>query len=125
MTTVLQFICSDAATASEIINLIIGQINEWSRLQWLTNNPEYITQPWDASIFQTKVSDATTYWINHDSIYANLGDSGRKIADLFIGTPSIPGLLIGEYFNIFPGIELQLISVADLVSSGYESPPPQ
>jgi len=62
---IIQFRCPVDPPAEHLRQLMIGQINTWSRLQRLADDPEYVTQPftlgqWNTHTRQTLRSTGPT-----------------------------------------------------------------
>jgi hypothetical protein len=111
---ILRFTETDAARAQALVTEMTAQINTWSRLQHLCDDPDYVTQPFDASIWREHTKIPGLWWLDYSSLHANLGDDGRKIADWFIGVIGEPGLMAG-----LTDCTLSLVEINDLVREGY------
>jgi hypothetical protein len=99
---------------------MVDQINTWSRLQWLANDPEYITQPFDLSVWREHTVTAGLWWLDYDSTYAQIGDDGRKIATQLLEPGPMTGIvLLAPLVAAMPDLRLQLIEVSDPVAAGY------
>ena len=48
---ILQFLCPQDPPATQLKQLMVDQINTWSRLQWLTDDPAYTTAPFSADVW--------------------------------------------------------------------------
>jgi len=70
---ILQFLCPSNPPAEQLKQLMVDQINTWSRLQWLANDPEYTTQPFDLSVWREHTTTAGLWWLDYDSLRANRG----------------------------------------------------
>lgn len=117
---IIQFRCESDPPATELKELIVEQMNLWSRLQFLSSDPEYATEKFSVEIWKNKHNDSHTFWVNWDDIYLNLGDDGKKIADRMLGEKPFQGIIRRASFaEEFPDIRLELVDVADLVSEGY------
>ncbi len=121
MVQVIQF----QSNNPEVIQLVkqgcLKQINVWSRLEMLASDPEYMTRPYDESIFQ--VTPEGLIWANYSDIYEGLGDMGRSIADTLIGTLEKPGALLRvPLVAEEPDTQLTLVYVDNLVEAGYTLP---
>jgi hypothetical protein len=111
---ILRFTETDAARAQALVTEMTAQINTWSRLAHLCHEPDYVTQPFDVSIWQEHTTMPGLWWLDYNSLYANLGDDGRKIADWFIGVIGEPGLIAG-----LTDCTLSLVEIDDIVLDGY------
>lgn len=111
---VLKFTETDEAKSADLRFQMIDQINTWSRLQHLCDDPDYVTQPFQVSIWQPHTTLPGVWWLDFDMLYANLGDDGRKVADWAVGG-------VGELGVVprLPDCNLTLIEVTDLVWEGY------
>jgi hypothetical protein len=117
---VLQFLCPSNPPAEQLKQLMVDQINTWSRLQWLANDPEYTTQPFGLSVWREHTVTAGLWWLDYDSIYAQIGDDGRKIATQFLEPGPMTGIvLLAPLVAAMPDIRLQMIEVADPIAAGY------
>jgi hypothetical protein len=117
---VLQFLCPLNPPAEQLKQLMVDQINTWSRLQWLANDPEYTTQPFDLSVWREHTVTAGLWWLDYDSIYAQIGDDGRKIAtQLLEPGPMAGNMLLAPLVETMPDLKLQMIEVADPIAAGY------
>ena len=117
---VLQFLCPSNPPAEQLKRLMVDQINTWSRLQWLAHDPEYITQPFDLSVWREHTVTAGLWWLDYESIYAQIGDDGRKIADQMFEPGPLTGILLHAPLVVaMPDMRLQLVEVADPVAAGY------
>jgi hypothetical protein len=116
---VLKFTETDEAVAEPLRARMVEQINTWSRLAHLCHDPEYITQPFEMSIWKEHTTIPGLWWLDYDALYANIGDDGRKIADWFIGVIGEPGLMAG-----LTDCTLSLVEIDDLVWEGYLPTPP-
>jgi hypothetical protein len=117
---ILQFLCPQDPPAEQLKQLMVDQINLWSRLQWLANDPEYITQPFDLSVWREHTVTAGLWWLDYDSVYANIGDDGRKIATQLLEPGPMGGfLLLAPLVATMPDLKLQMIEVAEPIAAGY------
>jgi hypothetical protein len=117
---VLQFLCPLNPPAEQLKQLMVDQINTWSRLRWLANDPEYTTQPFDLSVWREHTVTAGLWWLDYDSIYAQIGDDGRKIAtQLLEPGPMAGNMLLAPLVETMPDLKLQMIEVADPIAAGY------
>ena len=91
---IIQFTEPDADKAAIIIERITAQLNAWSNFGVLLQDPTYNTKGFQLSDWQTKADDPTTYWVNYDAVFANLGDQGRLAAQELIGNRRVPGALM-------------------------------
>lgn len=117
---VIQFRCETDPPLSQLQGLMLAQINHWSRLQRLSNDPDYGTAPFGAEQWHQHTQDPHLYWADWDAIYAHLGHDGRGIADTMIGTPSAPGPVCRT--PLLGGVSLVVADVADPVAAGYVAP---
>ena len=117
---ILQFLCPSNPPAEQLKKLMVDQINTWSRLQWLADDPEYTTAPFGMSIWREHTVTAGLWWLDYDSVHAHIGDDGRKIADqMFEPGPMTGFLLLAPLMATMPDLRLQLIEVADPIAAGY------
>ena len=117
---ILQFLCPQDPPASNLKQLMLDQVNTWSRLQRLANDPEYTTAPFGPEIWREHTAIAGLWWLDYDSVYAHIGDDGRKIADQMLGTGPLQGILkMAPLVQALPGTKLELIEVEDPVVAGY------
>lgn len=117
---IIQFTSTNLTTVSLIKAGCLHQINSWSRLRFLADDPEYITKPYDDSIFKPHPTIKGLYWINYELIYTHLGDDGRIIADGLIGTIEHPGVLLRTPLILtLPESVLEMVDVKSLVEAGY------
>jgi hypothetical protein len=117
---VLQFLCPLNPPAEQLKQLMVDQINTWSRLQWLANDPEYTTQPFDLSVWREHTVTAGLWWLDYDSVYAHIGDDGRKIATQLLEPGPLTGIvLLAPLVSTMPDLKLQMIEVLDPVAAGY------
>ena len=124
MTTIVQFTETNATLAAEIQAVMLTQVNAWSRLQYWAAQPGYVTRPFNQTDWHQHLTTPGLWWADWDGIYANLGTDGQTIANLFIGTPMAPGMIIGKPMPLDSAATLEIVTVADLVASGYLPPPP-
>ena len=117
---ILQFLCPTNPPAEQLKQLMVDQINTWSRLQWLANDPEYSTAPFDASIWHEHTTTEGLWWLDYDSTYAQIGDDGRKIADQMFEPGPLTGILLHAPLVVeMPDMKLKLVEVSDPVAAGY------
>jgi hypothetical protein len=117
---VLQFLCPLNPPAEQLKQLMVDQINTWSRLRWLSSDPEYTTQPFDLSVWREHTVTAGLWWLDYDSVYAQIGDDGRKIAtQLLEPGPMAGNMLLAPLVETMPDLKLQMIEVADPIAAGY------
>ena len=117
---VLQFLCPSNPPAEQLKERMVDQINIWSRLRWLAHDPEYITQPFDLSVWREHTVTAGLWWLDYESIYAQIGDDGRKIATQFLEPGPMTGIvLLAPLVADMPDLKLQMIEVADPIAAGY------
>lgn len=120
MMKILQFRCLQDPPATQLKQLVIEQANTWSRLQRLSNDPNYTTSPFSVDLWKPHTTIAGLYWLNYDSIYNNLGDDGRLIADQMLGDGPLRGILKNApLVNALPDSKLEVVEVLDLVADGY------
>ena len=113
---ILQFTCADVELANTLKTLMTDQVNEWARLQWLVNDPNYITDAFKTAGWLVKKGTTDTYWIHYDGLYAALGESGQHISDVMLGDGDFEGVLLGKPLK--PGLPiLEMVEVSDF--SGY------
>ncbi len=99
---------------------MVDQINTWSRLQRLASDPEYVTNPFDGSIWHEHTVTAGLWWLDYDGVYDVLGDDGRLIADQMFGDGPLQGILkFAPLVQALPNAKLEVVEVADLVAAGY------
>ena len=117
---VLQFLCPLNPPAEQLKQLMVDQMNTWSRLQWLADDPEYITQPFDLGVWREHTVTAGLWWLDYDSVYGQIGDDGRKIATQLLEPGPMTGIvLLAPLVATMPDLKLQMIEVADPVAAGY------
>lgn len=117
---IIQFSCPIPEVAAGLQAVMLEQVNAWSRLAWLTNDPQYVTQPFGSEQWHQHTTDATLYWADWGSIYDNLGDDGRVVADRFFGDGPMQGLLrVVPLLPAFPDMLLTIVNVEDPVAAGY------
>lgn len=117
---ILQFRCLQDPPATQLKQLVIDQANTWSRLQRLSNDPNYTTNPFSIDLWKPHITIAGLHWLNYDSIYNNLGDDGRLIADQMLGDGPLRGILKNApLVNALPDSKLEVVEVSDLVTAGY------
>ncbi len=122
---ILQFLCPQDPPATQLKALIIDQINTWSRLQRLSKDPDYITSPFGDDTWYEHTTIQGLWWMNYDSVYAAVGDDGRKIADQLLGDGPLQGILrMAPLVQQLPDTRLQIVDVEDAVESGYLPTPP-
>lgn len=111
---IIQFNCPDPQAANQLKALMTGITNDISRLSYLANDPEYVTEPFSIDGWFEHLQTPGLYWTSWDAVYSALGDTGRSIADNMI----LP-FMVGQEFAAFPGIVLEVVEVADPVAAGY------
>lgn len=117
---ILQFLCPQDPPAEQLKALMVDQVNTWSRLQRLSDDPEYTTAPFGPEIWREHTTTTGLWWLDYDSVYEHIGDDGRKIADQMLGTGALQGILrLAPLVQALPGTKLQLVDVADPVAAGY------
>lgn len=120
---IIQFRCLVPEIADQLKAMMVSQINEWSRLRWLKDDPEYATDTYDVSCWKQHLIDPAIYWVNWTPVYENLGESGKLIADQMLGNGPMQGVLLGKpLVNSMPEIVLNILNVIDPVSEGYLLP---
>jgi hypothetical protein len=123
-TNVLQFECPDATVAAQLQQIITNQANTWARLNWLTTDPNYVTAMFGSEQWNVHTTNAQLYWANYDAIYAQLGADGQAIADAMLGSGPMQGILKqAPLIASMPACMLAVVSIDDLVASGYQTPP--
>jgi hypothetical protein len=124
MPTILQFSCPPGPSLTAASAAFLALMNNASRFNYLVNTPGYGTDQFDNSIFNVSVSTPNLNWINWDTVYSSLGDNGRDIANILIGTPEQPGWMLSAPIpGIAPPTTISILNVADLVASGYQAAP--
>ena len=117
---ILQFLCPANPPSSQLKQLMVDQVNTWSRLQRLASDPEYTTDPFDVSIWREHTVTSGLWWLDYDSVYANIGDDGRKIAYQMFEPGLLTGILTHAPLVVaMPDMKLQLVEVPDPVAAGY------
>jgi hypothetical protein len=117
---ILQFLCPQDPPAEQLKALMLAQVNAWSRLQRLANDPEYTTNPFGPEVWHEHTETEGLWWVNWDAIYSNLGDDGRFIADQMLGSQPLQGILKNApLVNALPSTKIEIVEVADLVAAGY------
>jgi hypothetical protein len=117
---ILQFVCVPNPPAEQLKQLTVDQLNTWSRLRWLSTDPNYVTAPYDASIWQAHQTIPGLWWLDYDSLHTHVGDDGRVIADQMLGTGPLQGILrLAPLVQELPGTRLELVDVDDPVAAGY------
>lgn len=121
---ILQFVCIHNPPADQLKQLMVDQLNTWSRLSWLTTDSEYVTAPYDTSIWNAHLTTPGLWWVDYDTLYEHIGDDGRKIADQMLGTGPLQGILrLAPLVAALPSTKLEMIEVQDLVAAGYLAAP--
>jgi hypothetical protein len=116
---ILQFRATDPGDIQAAIGAMLVTVNGWSLLDFRArNDAEQVTQPWGPEVFRQHIADPEIWWTNWSQIYPHLGEIGRGLADLNIGTPDNLGILIGSPLSA-RALTLELVDVADLVAAGY------
>jgi hypothetical protein len=125
MPRVIQFTCADPQITAGLRALMVEQVNTWSRLSRLAADPKQVTDPFDVSVWKDHLTKNGVSWANYDSIYDNLGDDGRKIADQMLGSGPMQGILLNAPLmpSIDPAMRLSIVQVTDMVSEGYQTIP--
>lgn len=117
---ILQFLCPQDPPATQLKQLMLDQINTWSRLQRLSSDPDYSTAPFGPEIWREHTATAGLWWFDYGSVYAHIGDDGRKIADQMLGNGPLQGILkVAPLVSALPDSRLELVDVADPVAAGY------
>ncbi len=121
---IIQFSCAIPQVSDALKALMLQQVNAWSRLQHLSTDPAYVTEPFGVGTWHTHTTDPALHWANWDAIYGALGDDGRVIADQFLGDGPFQGFLLATDLLpvTAPGVRLQMVAVDDLVADGYIPP---
>lgn len=114
----IQFTCDNTELAQALKEKMTRIVNLLSRLNFLTNDPEYITSPFGTDGWYTHTVETNLHWSLWDAVYANLGDNGRELAD-----EVIIDLIVGQEFNAYPGIILEIVDVENPYAAGYLTPP--
>jgi hypothetical protein len=117
---IIQFTCPDDEIATKLKELMVNQVNEWSRLKYLANDPEYVTSFWGPDIWQEHLETPNLWWTNYDAIYDNLGETGRNIADQMLGFGNWQGIMrLVPLVIQMPDMLLQIVDIEDPVAAGY------
>ena len=117
---VIQFICPHDPPSTQLRQLMVDQVNEWSRLQYLAHDPEYTTSPWSMDDWRQHLETPGLWWADYGAIYEHLGDSGRKIADQMFGFEHLQGILRYAPLVVeLPDVRIQIVEVDDPVAEGY------
>lgn len=121
---ILQFTCVPNPPSDQLKQAMVDQLNEWSRLSYLADDPNYVTNRYDVSIWREHLTTPGLWWVDYDSLYNHIGDSGRKIADQMFGSGPMQGILrFSPLYQALPGTKLDMVEVADLVAAGYMPEP--
>lgn len=113
---ILQFTCLNPQVCAALKTTMLDQVNTWSRLSRLAADPDQTTAPFPASTWHSHTR-LPVHWVIWANIYDHLGDDGRKIADVMIGSSSAPGPLLRT--DLGGGAMLELVEVNDLIAAGY------
>ncbi len=117
---ILKFLCPQDPPVTQLKQLMVDQVNTWSRLQRLSTDPEYSTAPFGSEIWKEHTTTAGLWWLDYDAVHAQIGDDGRKIADQMLGMGALQGILrLAPLVQALPGTKLELVYVTDLVADGY------
>lgn len=117
---ILQFLCPYNPPSDQLKQLMTDQMNTWSRLRWLSTDPDYITAPFTVDIWKEHTTITGLYWFDYDSVYNNIGDDGRSIADQMLGNGALQGILkMAPLVQSLPGTKLELLDVEDMIAEGY------
>lgn len=117
---ILQFYCPQNPPADQLKQLMVDQINTWSRLQRLSDDPEYSTALFDTLVWHEHTITQGLWWLDYDSVYDHIGDDGRKIADQMFGIGEMQGILrMTPLVQSLPGTKLEITNIDDFVTSGY------
>jgi hypothetical protein len=117
---ILQFLCPQNPPADTLKQIMVDQVNTWSRLQRMSGDPGYGTDAFDLSIWREHTTTIGLWWMDYDSVYANIGDDGRRIADRMLGEGPLQGILrLAPLVQELPSTKLDLVEVADPVAAGY------
>ena len=72
------------------------------------------------SIWHEHTTAPGLWWIDYASIYAQIGDDGRKIADQMLEPGQLTGILLHAPLVVaMPEVKLQMVEVPDPVAAGY------
>lgn len=112
---VFQLTSPNLETADILRAVMLDQINTWSRLDRLAEAGN-VTQPFSDAIWKKHPTEMLHY-VDWMAVYNNLGDDGRKIADVMVGSVESPGPLLRT--DLAGGSRLQLVEVADPIAEGY------
>jgi hypothetical protein len=116
---IIQFRATTQDDIAAAVGAMLVTVNGWSLLDFRArNDAEQVTQPWGPEVFSQHIADPEIWWANWSQVYPHLGEIGRGLADLNIGTPDNLGILIGSPLGA-RDITLHLLEVADLVAAGY------
>ena len=120
---IIQFRCPEPP-AAQLRAVMVDQVNTWSRLQRLADDPEYVTAPFTVDDWHVHTTEADLHWTNWDAVYTALGDDGRAIADQLLGEGPMQGILRhAPLVAALPDVRLEIVDVADLVAAGYVAAP--
>ncbi|MFL6709247.1 MAG: hypothetical protein ACJ8HI_13675 [Massilia sp.] len=131
-TIVIQFTSTDPAGIALTKGTLLEYINTASRLRFWQGQEGYSTRPFDMNLWRQKANNPDTYWLAWSpGVYEQLGDDGRAMCDHdqaknkvgLVGSVGAPGLLTVQPLPPH-NIQMQLLSVDDLVASGYVPAPP-
>ena len=120
---IIQFRCPEPP-AMQLRQVMVDQVNTWSRLQRLTDDPDYVTAPFTVDGWRVHTTDPDHHWTNWDAIYSTLGDDGRAIADQLLGEGPMQGILRhAPLVAALPDVRLEIVEIEDLVAAGYVEAP--
>ena len=120
---IIQFRCPEPP-AMQLRQVMVDQVNTWSRLQRLTDDPDYVTAPFTVGGWRVHTTDPDLNWTNWDAIYNALGDDGRAIADQLLGEGPMQGILRhAPLVAALPDVRLEIVEIEDLVAAGYVEAP--
>ena len=72
------------------------------------------------SIWHEHTTTPGLWWIDYASVYAQIGDDGRKIADQMLEPGQLTGILLRAPLAVaMPEVKLQMVEVPDPVAAGY------
>jgi hypothetical protein len=123
---VLQFVCDQYPQADTLKEYLVDQLNVWSRLKWLADDPSYVTAKYNVSLWKPHTTVANLWWFDYDSVYNHLGDDGRILADSMFGDNPLQGLLKrAPLIDTLPDLTFNIVEIEDLVEAGYLIAPEQ
>lgn len=117
---IIQFLCPFDPPATRLRQLMVDQVNTWSRLARLSDDPDYGTRPWSMDDWREHQTTPGLWWADYGGIYEHLGDDGQKIADQMFGTGPMQGILrLAPLVQQLPDCRIQIVDVPDPVAAGY------